>query len=161
MKYLPAISLTIMLCLPLWVTAQQTAKIISFEDLEERINTSEKPLTVVNFWATWCAPCIKELPYIEEAYQQNKSRMDLVLVNLDFADDIDKVNSFIARKSLTGEVLLLDNLDYNSWIDRIDPSWSGAIPATLFINQQKDIRKFIEGEITAPELAHHLDEMIN
>jgi len=93
--------------------------------------------------------------------RKRTSRIDLVLVNLDFADDIDKVNSFIARKSLTGEVLLLDNLDYNSWIDRIDPSWSGAIPATLFINQQKDIRKFIEGEITAPELAHHLDEMIN
>ncbi|MEJ2004639.1 MAG: TlpA disulfide reductase family protein [Cyclobacteriaceae bacterium] len=143
------------------VSAQQTASIVSFEELQQRIEASEKPLTVINFWATWCAPCIKEMPHFEQVFQNDPSNIDLVLVNLDFAEDVEKVNNFIKKKDLKGDVLLLDNLDYNSWIDKIHPSWSGAIPATLFVNTLTDERKFVEGEISEKELEEHLNEVIN
>ncbi len=147
--------------MPGWLQGQTEASIVSFEQLQERIEASEKPLTVINFWATWCAPCIKELPYFDAAYKNNPQQIDLILVNLDFADKIDKVNAFIEKKDLSGEVLLLDNLDYNSWIDRIDPSWSGAIPATVFVNRGTGDRKLVEGEMSEEELERNLNEMFN
>ncbi len=140
--------------------AQHEARIIKFDEFENRIADSKKEVTVINFWATWCAPCIKELPYFEKAFQQHNGKMDLVLVNLDFAEKIEKVNEFIGKKSLKGEVLLLDEIDYNSWIDRVDPSWSGAIPATLFINQSTGERKFVEGELSGEELNTILNDFL-
>ena len=161
MKIIRTTFLFIVLFIPGWIYSQSTASIVSFDQLQGRITDSRKELTVVNFWATWCAPCIKELPYFEAAFKENADRMDLILVNLDFADKIDKVNTFINKKALTGEVLLLDNIDYNSWIDKVDPSWSGAIPATLFINARTGERKLVEGEMSEGELSTHLNEMIN
>jgi thiol-disulfide isomerase/thioredoxin len=143
------------------LNAQQKAEIVTFEDFELRVKASDKPVTIVNFWATWCAPCIKELPYFEEAFEADPDNIDLVLVNLDFADKIDKVNAFLEKKSIKGDVLLLDNIDYNSWIDRVEPSWSGAIPATLFISHHSGKRKFVEGELSKTDLKSYIDEMIN
>ena len=141
--------------------AQQPAEIIKFEDYQARIASSKKPLTVINFWATWCAPCIKELPYFNKLYVENPERIDLVLVNLDFADKIEKVNEFIVKKNLQGDVLLLDEIDYNSWIDRVEPSWSGAIPASIFINNRSGKRIFIEGEIDEARLRTIIDNLEN
>jgi thiol-disulfide isomerase/thioredoxin len=143
------------------LNAQQKAEIVTFEDFERRVEASDKPVTIVNFWATWCAPCIKELPYFEEAFQSDPEHIDLVLVNLDFADKVEKVNAFLEKKSIKGDVLLLDNIDYNSWIDRVEPSWSGAIPATLFISHHSGKRKFVEGELSKSDLKNHIEEMIN
>lgn len=140
---------------------QQKAKIVKFDGFENKIESANKALLVVNFWATWCAPCIKELPSFESAFADNKNSMDLVLVNLDFADKIDKVNSFIQKKDLKGDVILLDEIDYNTWIDRVDPSWSGAIPATLFIDKRTGTRKFVEGELSSEELEKILNEFLN
>lgn len=139
---------------------QSPTTIVSVPELESRIASEEKPLLVINFWATWCGPCIKELPYFEQAYQSREETMHLLLVNLDFADKIDKVNAFATKKGLTGEIVLLDNLDYNSWIDKIDPSWSGAIPATLIINTQTGERLFLEGEMDQPKLESYITQLL-
>src|SRR5690606_25369476 len=107
---------------------------------------------VVNFWAPWCAPCIEELPLFEQLHRTTNEQVKVVLVNLDFADKLEKVNSFIARKDITAKVLLLDEIDYNSWIDKVDPAWSGAIPATLIFNAKTGRRKFVEGELKEGDL---------
>ena len=142
------------------VFAQNTTSIVGVDELLDRLKSTEKPLLVANFWATWCGPCIKELPYFEEAYTARKDKIDLLLVNLDFADKVEKVNAFIARKNLTGEVMLIDNLDYNSWIDLIDTSWSGAIPATLLIDTRTGSRTFVEGEMDKVTLEKHIAEIL-
>ena len=76
----------------------------------------------------------------------------LRLINLDYADKLDKVNEFMVRKNIQSDVLLLDDIDYNSWIDKVDKSWSGAIPATLIINPRTGKRKFVEKELKEGEL---------
>ncbi|MCA6078583.1 TlpA family protein disulfide reductase [Fulvivirga sedimenti] len=160
MKYLfPLVIVMLLSSLP-DLMAQKEARIVSFEEFEQRMNSSVKDITVINFWATWCAPCIKELPHFEEAFSQHKERMDLLLINLDFVEKIGKVNEFIVKKELTGDVLLLDEIDYNTWIDKVDTSWSGAIPATLLINRISGERKFIEGEISASELDTILEDFL-
>lgn len=130
----------------------QHATIVKFDALQEILNTTSDQIQVVNFWATWCAPCIKELPLLEKLNTQDDLNTKITLINLDYADKIDKVNAFMTRKNIRSEVLLLDEIDYNSWIDKVDKNWSGAIPATLIFNPKTGRRKFVEKELREGEL---------
>ncbi len=115
--------------------------------LEDLVSRKTEKIQVINFWATWCKPCIKELPYFQALHDEDMS-VKVTLVSLDFADEFNKkVVPFIKEQALTTDVLLLDEIDYNSWIDKVDPSWTGAIPATLVINHQTGERKFVEKEL--------------
>lgn len=133
-------------------TIAQQATIVKFDAIEKILNTKSEQIQVINFWATWCAPCIKELPLLEKLNSQNDLNAKITLINLDYADKLDKVNAFMARKNIQSEVLLLDEIDYNSWIDKVDKAWSGAIPATLIINPKTGQRKFVEKALKEGEL---------
>jgi|TARA_X000000950_G_scaffold142030_1_gene176162 thiol-disulfide isomerase/thioredoxin len=104
---------------------------------------------VVNFWATWCAPCIKELPYFE-ALNKNQN-IDVLLVSLDFPQHKEsRLLPFIKKNQLQSKVVHLDDTNENFWINAIDTTWSGAIPATIIYNNQK--RGFYERLFTQKEL---------
>jgi len=146
-----------------FVNAQgkNTAEVVKFDRLETMLSDNGENIRVINFWATWCAPCIKELPYFEALPKSRNGRnLNVTLVSLDFADKLDKVNSFIDRKEIKSEVLLLDNIDYNSWIDKVDENWSGAIPATIIVDTQTGKSKLHEGEMSKEELDNLLNEFI-
>ncbi|SKC74601.1 TlpA disulfide reductase family protein [Ohtaekwangia koreensis] len=138
--------------------AAQTA-VVKFDRLEELMNSKSDKIQVINFWATWCAPCVKELPLFEKLNAEKKSNIQVTLVNLDFADKVKKVDAFLAKKNIESKVLLLDEIDYNAWIDKVDESWGGAIPATLVINPKNGKRKFIERELQEGELQKFLAEV--
>jgi thiol-disulfide isomerase/thioredoxin len=148
---------TIFLCFASGFAFAQTAEVVKFDALKNIIEASQN-IQVINFWATWCAPCVKELPYFEALYSNN-SNVSITLINLDFADKIDKVNTFITRKSIKSKVLLLDEIDYNAWIDKVDESWSGAIPATLIINPSNGKRKFVEASLQEGDLEKLIKEV--
>lgn len=124
-------------------------KVIKFAALEAIMKKKDGPIQVINFWATWCGPCVKELPMFEQLTTTNTK---VTLINLDFVEKLDKVDAFVARKSMKSEVLLLDEMDYNSWIDKVDKEWGGAIPATLIYNPTNGKRTFIEHELKEGEL---------
>ncbi|WP_299799559.1 TlpA disulfide reductase family protein [uncultured Maribacter sp.] len=108
----------------------------NFESLEPLLYTDSNKVHVVNFWAMWCAPCIKELPVFKE--YENNNDIEMIFVSLDFPEDIEtKLKPFLKRKGITSKVVLLDDPDANSWIDKIDPNWSGAIPFTIIFNKDK------------------------
>lgn len=130
----------------------QGVEIIKFNTLEKIINVKSEKVQVINFWATWCAPCIKELPLLEAIHQKPALGAKITLVSLDFADKVSKVTEFVKQRNMHSEVVLLDEVDYNAWIDKVDESWSGAIPATLVINTMTGKRKFVEKELKAGEL---------
>lgn len=136
-------------------SAQKVA-IIKFDQLDALISNRSDKIRVINFWATWCGPCVKELPYFQKLEEKQMPGVEIILVNLDYADKVAKVNAFVRKKNLTSRVLLLDEVDYNSWIDRVDPSWGGAIPATLFINTATGQRKFVDTPLTESELENHI-----
>ncbi|GAA0892105.1 hypothetical protein GCM10009122_17840 [Fulvivirga kasyanovii] len=138
----------------------QKAEVVKFEKLDAIINQESEKVTVINFWATWCGPCVKELPYFKEVAAQNPD-VNVYLVSLDFVEKLDRVNTFIEKKGLQSQVLLLDEMDYNSWIDKVDESWSGAIPATLLINSATGERKFVEKELEEGELEKLIAELSN
>nr|WP_315241581.1 TlpA family protein disulfide reductase [uncultured Flavobacterium sp.] len=130
----------------------QNVKLITIDQLNERIKTGKDSTYVVNFWATWCAPCIKELPHFEKLAVEYKSdKLVVLLISVDFKSKLSSaVEPFVKRKNLQNEVFLLNESSPQEYIDRIDPSWSGSIPATIFIKGDK--RKFVESEFTYEQL---------
>ncbi|WP_347052430.1 TlpA disulfide reductase family protein [Flavobacterium olei] len=130
----------------------QNVKLLNINQLQERIKNGKDSTYVVNFWATWCAPCIKELPHFEKLAAEHKfEKLAVLLISLDFKSKLESnVIPFVKRKNLKNEVFLLNESNPQEFIDRIDPNWSGSIPATLFIKNEK--RKFIETEFTYEQL---------
>ncbi|HUH27873.1 TlpA disulfide reductase family protein [Gelidibacter sp.] len=136
-------------------------EIYDFEGLKPFLKTNTDKTYVINFWATWCAPCIKELPYFEDlnATYKNKN-VEVILVSLDFPKKYDShVKPFIKKHNLKSKVVALDDNDSNTWIPAIDPDWSGAIPATLIFNREK--RQFYERTFTYEELEKEVKQFLN
>lgn len=136
----------------------QVKAVIKFDHLEKMMTSKSDSIMVINFWATWCAPCVKELPLFEKLHKENP-QLKISMINLDFAEKLDKVNTFVARKKMATTVYLLDEIDYNKWIDKVDKSWGGAIPATLIINPKTGHRKFVDHELEDGELELLINEV--
>lgn len=131
---------------------------VKWSALESLLNSNTDTTYIVNFWATWCGPCVEELPYFEQLSRNFASqKVRVVLVSMDFVKDKERrVVPFVERMKLKNTVWLLNEPDANSWIDRIDPSWSGALPATLILNTTQKKRAFYEKSLTYEALAHAL-----
>ena len=139
----------------------QSIKQIGSDELEALSSLDNDTTYVVNFWATWCSPCVKEIGYFEELHRNPPAEdLKVILVSLDFPNTIERrVIPFLEEKEITAAVYLMTDLDYNSWIERIDPDWSGAIPATLMYNGRN--RLFLEKELSRDELFKHVKQMMN
>ncbi len=138
----------------------QSIEVISSDKLLEMIDEEGPKTRIISFWATWCGPCVEELPYLEEMQMSGKA--EVILVSLDFMDEMDtKVYKFVTQHELTSRICIIDNVDYNSWISKVDKSWTGAIPATLVIDSSSGKRKFIEKPLKEGDLDLILNEMVN
>jgi thiol-disulfide isomerase/thioredoxin len=126
---------------------------VTLEQLQARvIQQNNDTLYVVNFWATWCKPCVAELPYFEAAAEQLKTqKVKVLLVSLDFIRDKQKLEKFVVDRTIKCEVVLLNAGNPNVWIDKIEPEWGGAIPATIFYRKGEKLF-FREGEFEQTEL---------
>lgn len=134
--------------------------VYDFNTLEPLLYTKTDKTYIINFWAMWCAPCVKELPYIEQ-YAKNNPDVEVLLISLDFAEDIEtKLKPFLKEQNISSKVILLGDPDSNTWIDKIDPNWSGSIPFTIIFNKEK--RRFFEHSFSSlEELENTITETIN
>lgn len=132
----------------------QSIPVVKINDVLERINRSTDTVLVLNFWATWCLPCVEELPgFIKLEKELEKEHVEFIYLSLDFKREAEKnLSAFLMKKEMTATVFLLDEPDYNSWIDRISRSWQGAIPATLIVDRKHKSKTFHEGELSYTEL---------
>ena len=126
--------------------AQDTlgVQVIDFEEFEPYLSKNSDTTYVINFWATWCSPCVAELPHFDRlTTTMVGSPVKVILVSLDFKSQLhSKLIPFIANREVKSKVVFLDAPNPNEWIDLVDPSWSGALPATLIYKQ--DVRQFVE-----------------
>ena len=132
----------------------QEIEYIKVPELEKILNNQDNKLYVVNFWATWCAPCVKEMPVFEEVSKEyNSKEVQFVMISLDFPSQVkDQLIPFLKRNNVKLKVAVMTDLDYNSWIEKVDPSWQGDIPATLVFNNIKKKRDFKPGALDEPGL---------
>ncbi len=142
--------------LVLSLQSQTVTQVYKIKDLLSRMDTSHTTL-VVNFWATWCKPCVQELPAFD-SLSVSKNTCQVILVSLDFKEDLEKkVNPFLKKNNIKSECVLLDEINGNDYINKISESWSGAIPATIFINKDKKI--FGERSFKFLDLLNKLSEL--
>lgn len=128
----------------------QRISIYKTDDLLKRIHNQSDTTYVVNFWATWCKPCVAELPDFEKLHLTKKdSLIKVLLVSMDFKEELEKkVLPFIQKNQYTSEIVLFDELNANDFINKIDSIWSGAIPATMITYKNKSYYFFIEKKVT-------------
>lgn len=129
--------------------------VVNFDQFESIIKKKDHKLYVVNFWATWCKPCVMELPEFMEVNKiyRNNPGFKMVLVSLDIAGDVEtSVQPFLVKNKIDAEVLLLnDNKRMNEWIPAVDKKWSGSIPATVIYRDGVKL-EFKEGKMQKSEL---------
>lgn len=132
----------------------QTIPVVKFDFYEQLRSKQNDTTYIVNFWATWCKPCVNELPYFEQLNEKYKNeKVQVILISLDFIKQYDsKLKPFVAKRKLQSQVVLLDEPNYNAWIDKVDKNWGGAIPATVIFNNDKKQYQFFEREFTFEEL---------
>ena len=140
---------------------QDTLQILDFAGLDPLLSTTSNKTYVVNFWATWCGPCVKELPYFEQLNSKYAEKnVEVILVSLDFPKKYDShLKPYIKKNELKSKVIALNDPDANAWIPKVSEEWSGAIPATLIFN--KDKRQFYEKSFTYGELESEVKQFIN
>jgi thiol-disulfide isomerase/thioredoxin len=148
------ISSGFLLLIVLSLKAQQV-KVLKINELTKTIFKNNDSTYIVNFWATWCGPCVKELPEFENATKQflkDKIKAKVILVSMDFSEDLKiKVIPFVKQKQLISKVVLLDETNADYFIPKLDSRWTGALPATMIIKNKKVVN-FFERKITAKDL---------
>ncbi len=153
--------LILFLCSLAFPFALPGQNLITLSDLQKKIHEPAGPIKVINFWATWCAPCVKELPFFEKLNHENKN-VQVLLVSMDY--DLDpnpeKVKRFIERKNLQSKVVILAEENPNEWIEKIDKNWTGALPSTLVINPSSGKRKMVQGELKEGELEKLINDIL-
>ncbi|HKX85901.1 MAG TPA: TlpA disulfide reductase family protein [Flavobacterium sp.] len=135
-------------------------KSYDFINLQGYLNKKDETTYVINFWATWCLPCVKELPHFETLNKNYKDKgVKVILVSLDMPKKIEtNLIPFIIKKKLQSEVIHLDDPDANAWIEKVAKEWSGSIPATVIYN--KESHKFYERSFTYEELENELKTIL-
>jgi thiol-disulfide isomerase/thioredoxin len=139
----------------------QTIKKIKITGLEETIAQSDHPL-IVNFWATFCVPCVKEIPYFQSTVARYQGeQVELILVSLDLPDYYPaKIAAFARGRGFTGPIVWLDETNADYFCPKVDPRWTGGIPSSLFINNKTHYRRFFDRQLTEPQVELEIKKML-
>lgn len=136
-------------------------KVLNYDELKPLLEKQDGKIHVVNFWATWCKPCVEELPAFLKLNEEFKDKnVEMLFVSLDFPNEIEsKLIPFIKERNLKPEVVVLDDLNQDKWINGISKDWTGSIPSTLIYKNGK--RKFFEQSFTYDLLTDELKQFLN
>ena len=141
------------------VNAQEIKK-VKADAVVKMINESTEPL-IINFWATWCRPCINELNYFEKVVDKfNDKNVELILISVDYPEDYERVVSFVKAKGYKVKAYWLDEQETTVIQTKIDKGFEGVIPASLFVNKATNYHKFHSGQLTENGLKKEIEKLI-
>jgi thiol-disulfide isomerase/thioredoxin len=141
--------------------AQPSVQKIKITDLQDYIAHSDHPL-IVNFWATFCIPCNKEIPYFQSTVARFRDQgVELILVSLDLPDYYPgKIADFARKQGYTAKILWLSETDADYFCPKVDPHWSGGIPSSLFVDNKTHYRHFFDRQLTEPQVDLEIKKMV-
>ncbi len=136
------------------IPSKNKVQAMTLSAFQQTVAKESDELIVYNFWATWCKPCIEEMPYFEQVASDMKDKkFKLVFVSIDnFKDSYNKVQRFVNKNDIKASVFLLEYSDQNKLISNIDKSWNGTIPATMFVDNTNKTKLFYQQEFSYQEL---------
>ena len=139
----------------------QTIRKVKITDVEEYVKNSDHPI-VLNCWATWCAPCIEEIPYFMQTVKQySDQKVELLLVSCDFPKSYpNKILELIKKKQLEATFFWLNETNADYFCPKIDPKWDGTLPSTLFVNAKTGYRKFFGRPMTDRQIALEVSKLV-
>lgn len=120
-------------------------KIESFKEIENIFNKDNDTTYIINFWATTCPPCLKELPLFEELRTNfSDKELKIFLINIDDENRYEKsVKPYVQKLKLENKVYALVDNDYTDWTGKVNQNWYGSLPYTVIYKGSK--RKFFFG----------------
>lgn len=133
-----------------------------FQEMEQIFKYDNDTTYMINFWATWCGPCVKEMPYIEEARRSlSNEKFRLIYVSLDFRKDLEsRLVPFLNKHAVSSEMYILLDPKANKWIDKVDPSWSGSIPYSV-VYKGKEKQSFEQQFHSTREILNIINPLIH
>ena len=132
----------------------KNVELVTMDELANILNNTGDELIVSNFWATWCKPCVEEMPYfdkLQDEFKEDEARV--IFVSIDDIKQAERVKTFVRQKQVRSQVMQVneDNKTLSAWFSKVQGGWEGDIPATLFVRTDGDIKTFYTGRFDAYE----------
>jgi peroxiredoxin len=125
----------------------------SADDLKALRKNPTGKLLLVNFWATWCAPCVKEMPEIQTIYRMYGHRpFDVVTVSINYPDEQKGALTSLTKLHATTRNLILGSTDLYTMLAAFDPDWNAAVPYSMLIRPNGEVVYKLQGSINPLEM---------
>jgi thiol-disulfide isomerase/thioredoxin len=143
--------------------ASDTPRLVDASDVKEIVASHEGEVVLLNFWATWCPPCVREFPELVEVEKEYRGRgVAVISVSIDFPEKLEKeLLPFLEEHQPDFEVYLKKDGDVTVFTRTIDPEWKGTLPATFFYDRQgrSSVKRY--SEMTRPEMERILNALLD
>ncbi len=138
-----------------------TIKKVSAEDVRKIMDTTSVPV-IINFWASWCGPCIREIPWFDSIISKKNIQVKLLLVSVDFPTEYPaQLTAFVRKQGYKGEVVFLNETDTHHYIPIIDKNWTGEIPASVFINNSTKYYRLFNQQLPPKRFELELEKLVD
>ncbi len=138
----------------------QDIPMVKIEELKKVYTRPNDTTYVVNFFATWCGPCMMEIPVLNKFREDTKdTNIQLIMVSLDNSKSLRKLPMLIKKLKIKAPVYLLNESADYSWLPYIDKRWQGSIPATMVINVNRNKKAFFETPLEEGQLQFYLKKL--
>ena len=140
-----------------------TVDVVDAAQLAALLKPNGSPAVVVNFWATWCPPCVEEMRELSEFYRAYASRgVKFVSVSVDDPGTVeDRVKPFVTQKTLPFPVHVLSDRSPEAVAKMLNLDWSGAVPATFVFGKNGEAVRTWHEAVTRKDLSQSVDSLLS
>ena len=154
------LTLLLIFCALFFISYAQEVRVLKIEELKKIYTQPNDTTYIINFFATWCGPCVMEMPVLNEFQEDHKNtNTKLLFVSMDNSKYLKKLPSFIKKMKIQTPVYLLNESSDFSWLPIIDKRWQGSIPATMIVNNKNQVKAFFETPLEKGQLEFYLKRL--